>query len=908
MTRETGAALHLRLRIRSPVTRPMSTFCSVMRSSDIAFVQLRVWAGGLLMLCGCSEIPDTCSEDQSATQSAPAQEGDVRFVDVGRESGLDLVNVSGTPQQRYMAESASAGAAFLDYDGDGFLDLFFVNGTRPGIQATNRLYRNVPAPSGRTFAAVDVDLGPGGWGMGCTVGDVDNDGDPDVYVTYLGPNRLYRNDAGERFADVAGDFGVADDGWGASAAFGDLDGDGYLDLYVTNYVAFDLSDPAHHRVDCPYKGLQVFCGPGGFVRQPDKVYRNLGDGFEDLSAVSGIDQHALPGLGVALADLDDDGDLDIYVANDTAPNLLFRNDGDWHFAEVGLEAGVAFSGNGRDQAGMGVHASDYDNDGRLDLFVTNFADDVNTLYRNEGDLQFSDVTYQAGLGGVVVLYLGWGTGFFDYDNDGWLDLYVANGHLYPQLDRYAHGLAYAQRNLLYHNRAGQFVEVGEAAGPGWSIEKVSRGAAVGDYDNDGDPDLLITNLNEAPTLLHNEGSDNAWLGLDLVGAESNRDGIGARVRVTAGGQQRVREVQRGYGFQTAHDDRLLFGLGALERVERVEIDWPSGQRQVLEEPPLRHYLTVREGDDEWTVVAPVAAGASVRVNEAVPSRDVEQKDRPVLPPGMESWTPYQYAKHTSRLFDDSRYVEVRAILEVGVGHYPNSIPLRFLLGQVLVMGLGSYEDGMAELDQVVRKNPDAVQAHACIGWAYLRLNRLPEAIGAFRRAIELQPFSWEYLDALGMTYLRADSLEAAAQVLRQAVEHAPWEPNPHLQLVRLYQSRRLEEEAQHHRELFTRYFPVKKEVNRLLQRLKERPQDATLRSELALQYVRQGRLEDALTQFKESVMLDPHNGTAYLGMGSVLYRMGRLDEAIRNWETLLQKEADHPQARSLIDRALTELQ
>ena len=414
--------------------------------------------------------------------------------------------------------------------------------------ARNRLFHNErgTGPDGgdaRVFREAKVDLGPGGWGMGCAVGDVDNDGDPDVYATYLGPNRLYRNEARGRFAEVAKEAGVADAGWGASAAFGDLDADGFLDLYATNYVAFDLEHPPSPDIKCSYKGLDVFCGPSGFAPQPDRVYHNRGDGrFVDKSADTGLVSFVYPGLGVVFGDFDADGDLDIYVANDTAPNLLLRNDGDWQLTEVGLKAGVAFGGTGNPQAGMGVNSGDFDNDGRLDLFVTNFSDDVNTLYRNEGNLRFEDVTFAAGLGGIVPPYLGWGTGFFDFDNDGWLDLFAANGHLYPQLEQYPFGLRYAQANLLYHNRGGHFVEVGRERGPGWAIEKVSRAASLGDFDNDGDVDLLVVNLNDRPTLLRNEGGNgNNWLGLKLVGVESNRDAIGSRVRVVTADLELVRE-------------------------------------------------------------------------------------------------------------------------------------------------------------------------------------------------------------------------------------------------------------------------------------------------------------------------------------------------------------------------------
>ena len=496
----------------------------------------------------------------------------------------------------------SAAAAFADCDGDGFLDLFIVNGTRlTGAPegAGNRLFRNEPDPGegsgpARKFREVEAGLGPPGWGMGCAAGDYDNDGDVDFHVTYWGPDRLYRNDGGD-FAEVAAGAGVADGRWGSSAAFADLDADGHLDLYVTNYLEFDLEMPPGGGGKCLYKGLRVFCGPAYAPRQRDRLYRNQGGGtFADVSAAAGVEAHRLPGLGVVFGDFDGDADQDIYVANDGEPNLLFRNDGGWRFAETAKTAGAAYSLDGMAQAGMGVHAGDFDNDGDLDLFTTNFSDEYNTLYRNDGGGSFEDATGEVGLGETALPFLGWGTGFADFDNDGWLDLFVANGHLHPELDRSFLGLFYAQRNLLYHNRGGRFVEVGAGSGEVWSIEKVSRAAAVGDYDNDGDADLFVMNLNDTPTLLRNDsGGGNGWLGLRLTGTESNRDAIGARVRVRGGGMEQVREVQRGYGFQAQNDPRLLFGLGG-RRAEEMEILWPSGRRQLIADPPLGRYLKARE--------------------------------------------------------------------------------------------------------------------------------------------------------------------------------------------------------------------------------------------------------------------------------------------------------------------------
>ena len=559
----------------------------------------------LLLINGCAFEPD--KDLPSEEERAQALEGrggfDIQFADVTAAAGLDFELVSGSPEQRYILEAMSGGVAFIDYDGDGYLDVFVVNGTRldnPPAAAYNRLYRNIAAAGGeeRVFRQVEAGLGRSGWGMGCAAGDYDNDGDVDLYVTYWGPNALYRNQGDGRFAEVAQAAGVGDQRWGSSAAFGDVDGDGYLDLYVANYLHFDLDHPPNGGAPCTgFKGRQVFCGPQGLDPQADVLYHNEGDGsFKDVSQMTGISRARYPGLGVVFGDYDSDGDQDIYVANDLEPNLLYRNDGPWRLSERGVAAGVAYSQEGRAQAGMGVDFGDYDNDGDLDLFVTNFSEDVNTLYQNRADGSFVDGTYAAGLGDEARPYLGWSTAFLDADNDGWLDLFVANGHLYPQLETPPLGLRYPQPNLFYWNEGGLFRQAGIGPGSGLAQEKVSRSAAFGDYDNDGDVDLLVINLNDRPTLLRNEGGNrHHWLGLELIG-ENGRQAIGTRVRVWSGDLQQLREVRRGYGFQAQHDPRLLFGLGERRRVDRVEILWPSGDRQMLEDPPLGRYITMRQGE------------------------------------------------------------------------------------------------------------------------------------------------------------------------------------------------------------------------------------------------------------------------------------------------------------------------
>ena len=548
---------------------------------------------------------DSVPGSRSTAPPAPRPGESVQFTDATPTSGIDFTHVSGTPEQHLILESMSGGACFLDYEADGWLDLYLVNGTYVDMPAgaaapLSRLYRNVPSATTPQRQFTDVTAasaaGLSGWGMGCAVADHDNDGDLDLYVTNWGDNVLLANGGDGTFTNATATTGGGDSGWGASAAFGDLDADGWLDLYVTNYIEFDLTAPPNDGELCEaYKGIAGFCGPGDMVFQADVLYRNREGRFEDVSAATGVAVPILPGLGVLFTDYDDDGDHDIYVANDTRPNLLWRNDGDWQLQEVGTASGVAVSGTGKAQSGMGVAAGDYDNDGDQDLIVTNFAEEPNTLYQSEGEGVFIDATGPAGLSGAAGSYLGWSVAFLDADNDGWLDLFVANGHLYPGLEKGETPLRYPQRNLLYWNDESAYVQAGRESGLALEIARVSRGTAFGDYDNDGDVDILVVNLNNAITLMRNDGGNrNGWIGLRLAGSGGNGEAFGAHVRLSAAGSHQAREVRRSYGYQSSQDVRLLFGLGAATAVDSIEVRWPSGRRSVHLEPELRRYHLLRE--------------------------------------------------------------------------------------------------------------------------------------------------------------------------------------------------------------------------------------------------------------------------------------------------------------------------
>ena len=527
----------------------------------------------------------------------------VQFVDVAAEVGVTLMNVSGDGEQQYLVDAFMGGSAFFDYDRDGDLDLYVLNGSRVGgfpgrDRPRNALYRN----EGATFsnATEESGLGDTGWGMGCAVADYDNDGDADIYVTNYGSNALYENRGDGAFADVAQRAGVfGDEAFSTGCAFFDYDRDGDLDLYVANYVDFDhfMETTPDRRHE--WRGLIVHFGPHGMRGEADVFYRNEGEGvFSDATAVAGlVDRDMLYGLGVVAGDYDNDGDSDIYVANDTGPNYLYENRGDGTFTDVAWMKGAAYSEGGEPQGCMGIAFGDYDNDAYPDILVTNFWEETNTLYHNDGGRFFSDLTFDAGVGLESFQFLAWGTGFFDYDNDGDKDLFVANGHVYPQVDRANLGVSYAQTNQLFENMGdGTFAEVSLTSGAGLQIEKVSRGASFGDCDEDGDLDIFVLELNDLPTLLRNDGGDrNNYLIVRTEGTESNRDGIGARVKLRCGDVTQVGEVRSGSSYLSQNDLRVHFGLGECTTVDRLEVFWPSGLVESFEDLSSNRVLVIREG-------------------------------------------------------------------------------------------------------------------------------------------------------------------------------------------------------------------------------------------------------------------------------------------------------------------------
>jgi hypothetical protein len=529
------------------------------------------------------------------TDSSPAS---VQFTDITGPSGITFKHVW-SPEKRYITESMSGGVALFDYDNDGYLDIFFVNSLTVDLVKSNQRTKSVLYRNNRdgTFADVTekAKVGDVGWGMGCAVGDYNNDGFEDLYVTSLGPDHLFKNNGNGTFSDVTQRAGVSDPRWSTGAAFFDYDNDGNLDLFVTNYVGFDINrlPTFGEGPTCQFKGIPVQCGPRGLPGAGDTLYHNNGDGtFTDVSKKAGVaDSRGYYGLDVVGSDFDGDGRVDIFVANDSTPNYLYQNNGNGTFSEIGFESGTAVNGNGSEQGCMGVTVGDYDHDGLLDMFITNFDDEYNILYRNVGRNSFTDVSYEAGVAAVSLPYVGWGTKFFDYDNDGWVDLFVANGHAYPQRDRYR------QRKLLHrNNRDGTFTEVAAQFGSALMEERASRGTAFGDIDNDGDVDIVVNDLDGVPQLLRNDGGNtNNSILIRTIGVKGNRDGIGALVKVVSGGLVQIDEVRSGGSYISQNDLRLHFGLEKRTSVDVIQVRWPSGVVDTLNNVSGNKIVTIKEG-------------------------------------------------------------------------------------------------------------------------------------------------------------------------------------------------------------------------------------------------------------------------------------------------------------------------
>jgi len=552
------------------------------------------------------------SEKRPITAGGFVDDGPVVFQDVSEKAGLTKWrHVMGTPEDAFIIETVGSGVALLDYDNDGWLDVYLVNGSTYDAMSGKTspphaaLFHN---NHDGTFTDVTQQAGVTNdrWGFGVAVGDYDNDGWPDLYVTNFGKNRLYHNNHDGTFTDVADKAGVALGNWSTGATFGDYDRDGRLDLFVPGYVHYNMDhppipgSPVVAFSSCEFRGVKVMCGPRGLKGEPDHLFHNNGDGtFTDVSQKAGVgDANAYYGLTAVFADVNNDGRVDLLVANDSTPNYLYINKGDGTFEDASYASGYALNENGRETASMGVAVGDYLNNGQLDIYNTVFSDDYNPLYRNDGGGNFTDVSYQAGIAEVTIPFLGWGTGFIDFDNDGWKDLFAANGHVYPGVDKSDWGTTFAERPLLLRNlHNGKFEVVPPVRGTGLALLLTARGAAFGDLFNDGKIDVVINQLNNTPVLLRNVSADqNHWVGLSLVGGpKSPRDAVGATVYLTAGGTRQRGDVISGGSYASSNDFRLHFGLGGSTKIESVEVHWPSGVVEHVNLPGVDSFYRIEEG-------------------------------------------------------------------------------------------------------------------------------------------------------------------------------------------------------------------------------------------------------------------------------------------------------------------------
>ncbi len=555
---------------------------------------------------GPAHAPVKDAQQRPITAGGFVDGAPVVFSDISKKSGLEKFHQrSGTATKTTILEAPGSGVALIDFDSDGWLDIYFLNGSTVAIlKGKEQPSRAMLFHNNRdgTFSDVTDQAGVANerWGFGVAVADYDNDGWPDIYVANYGKNRLYHNNHDGTFTDVAEKAGVALGGWSTGPTWGDYDHDGLLDLFVPGYVKFDVDRPPHVGAPCQFRGLDVFCGPQGLPGENDHLFHNNGDGvFTDVSLKAGVsDPTGYYGLASVFVDIDDDGWLDLAVANDSVPNYLYRNRHDDSFEEIGLASGFALSDDGHPQASMGIGVGDYNRDGKVDLFLTSFSDDYNPLYRNDGGGNFSEVAYRAGLGHATIPFLAWGTGFLDFDNDGLLDIFVANGHVYPGVDQQDWGTTWSQRPQLFRNLDGaKFQEVPPATGSGLADVIASRGAAFGDLFNDGHLNVVINNIDGTPTLLQNViKNDNHWITFKLVGGpKSPRDAIGTRVFVTAGGIRQRADVFSGGSYGSSSDLRVHFGLGPAIQIEKVEIYWPSGLKQEVSIPGIDRIVQIVEG-------------------------------------------------------------------------------------------------------------------------------------------------------------------------------------------------------------------------------------------------------------------------------------------------------------------------
>jgi len=620
--------------------RPFCWCCRVLFVFLLLQLQPRSAGAQNTMSSGAAHEAEYDAEGRPITAGGFVEKGPVVFADVTKAAGLgNWRHVMGGPEKTFILESNGSGVALLDYDNDGWLDIYLVNGSTfkalDGEEESPHaaLFHN---NHDGTFTDVTAKAGVANdrWGFGVTVGDFDNDGWPDIFVANYGKNRLYRNNHDGTFTDVAETAGVTLGNWSSGATWGDYDGDGRLDLFVSGYVHFDRNKLPYPKsevvgyADCAFRGIGgLTCGPRGLEGEPDHLFHNNGDGtFTDVSVKAGVaDKNKYFGLTAVFADVDDDGKPDLLVANDSTPNYLYRNEGDGTFTDESYLSGFALNKDGREVAGMGIAVGDYLNNGRVDMLVTDFADDAKVLYRNEGDANFADVSHRAGIGALSIPFLSWGTGFIDYDNDGWKDIFIANGHVFPVADRSDWGSTYAQRPLLFRNtKDGKFVYVPAVNGTGLSVVISARGAAFGDLFNDGKIDVVMTPIDGPAVLLRNVNPDrHHWVELNLSGGgRSPRDAVGAVVYLTANGMKQRQDVLSAGSYISSNDKRAHFGLGDATDAGTAEIRWPSGLKETVRLPAVNRIYSIAEGKG---IIGALCAGVPCAVPVAPAAQPAAKK-------------------------------------------------------------------------------------------------------------------------------------------------------------------------------------------------------------------------------------------------------------------------------------------
>lgn len=819
------------------------------------------------------------------------------FSEIGERAGFVVPTIYGGQRtNKYLLETTGCGVAAFDYDGDGWLDLFVVNGTTlegfpPGKEPTSHLYRN---RRDGTFEDVTAKAGLAlkGWGQGACAGDYDNDGHEDLYVTFWGQNRLFRNRGDGTFEETTRTAGleVASKRWGAGCAFLDYDRDGRLDLFAANYIDLDLATaPVPESGLCRYKGVPVACGPPGLPGGKNTLYRNAGNGrFTDVSEASGITRASgTYSLGVSTVDFDDDGWVDLYVANDSNPSALYRNNRDGTFTDVGVTAGCAYSQDGKPQAGMGVAIGDYNRDGRMDIFKTNFAGDTSTLYANAGNLTCEDRTFASGVGRNT-RWLGWGVSFLDLDLDGWLDLFLVNGHVYPEVEQLKTEAGYKQRKVVYLNRGdGKFEDVTERLGAPVTIEKAGRGAAFFDFDNDGDEDIFVNNVHDRPDLyrLDIKGSVN-WLTLRLVGVQSNRSAIGARVRVTAGGATQAQQVRGGGSYYSQNDLRVSFGLGSATNVDRIEVRWPNGKEQVWTGVQANQILTLTEGADLTAALADAR-----RLIQAGDARGAMAKLL-ALSSGAsgDGQTQIAHLLGVAYYHADEPIKAIETLSPI-VDRLPAESLERREAEQILGLAsfvTGRYADAIPRLETTRRWAPDNLELSYALGQAYIQTQRPNEARRVIAASYGVAEDSAAGHLVTAQVMVRLEMEEQATHELKRALEKDPRMPNANYLLgqMALFRGRLPEAVALTERELTSN------------------PGHSMAWSQLGDAYVRQSKWDDAIAALQKSIWLNPYYSAPYILLGRAYVKKEQPGRAEAMLRRAIQYDPNNRSAHYLLAQVL----